>query len=107
MIGLVYSNDDNRIIARVENVKSYTANSIIGDEVVKGINLTQASICFVDDSSTLRANTFTEEDGVILGDILGEFVDVRNQKTELELLKDDFDIMYAQTLMLQGVLVSV
>lgn len=28
-------------------------------------------------------------------------------KTNLELLKDDFDIMYAQMLMLQGVTVSV
>ena len=80
MIGLVYTKADNNIIARIENIQSYTSNSITGlESAVRGIDLTKADFVIVDDLVTLK-----EED------ILGVYTDIRNQlpKTELELLKE-------------------
>jgi methyl-accepting chemotaxis protein len=68
MIGIVYQNSDHIVIAIVDEVQSISETDIIGkDASVKGIDLTQASFCVVN------------EIALQVGDTLGAFVDVRKQ----------------------------
>ena len=68
MTGIVYYNLDNKIIAIIKDVQSYTFNNIIGKgNSVSGIDLNLANFCIVE-STNLQ-----------VGDILGSFIDIREQ----------------------------
>lgn len=67
MIGLVYLKSSNKIISLINNVQSYTSDSITGiDSSIKGVDLTQASVCIVDNTSVLKVGDTISDLTVLL-----------------------------------------